>query len=67
MILNNPLALVRIAEQIGYGELMCVISRFYKEYAGKYSLKYTDFINLLNESHPGVGDRLNHMLTDVSL
>ena len=42
---KGPLALVRIAEQIGYGELMCVISRFYKEYAGKYSLKYTDFID----------------------
>lgn len=52
---KGPLALVRIAEQIEYGELMHVISGFYREYAGKYPLKYTDFINLLNESHSGVG------------
>lgn len=48
-------------------EMMHVISGFYREYAGKYPLKYTDFINQLNESHPGVGDRLNRLLTDVSL
>ena len=36
---KGPLALIRIAEQIGYGELMSVISGFYKEYAGKYPLK----------------------------
>lgn len=36
-------------------EMMHVISGFYREYAGKYPLKYTDFINLLNESYSGVG------------
>lgn len=30
---KGPLALIRIAEEIGYGELMSVISRFYNEYA----------------------------------
>lgn len=64
---KGPLALVRIAEQIGYGELMCVISRFYKEYAGKYSLKYTDFIDMVNKSHAGIGDQLNQLLTAESL
>ena len=64
---KGPLALIRIAEQIGYGELMSVISGFYKEYAGKYPLKYTDFINMVNESHAGVGDQLNFLLTSQSL
>lgn len=64
---KGPLALIRIAEQIGYGELMSVISGFYKEYAGKYPLKYTDFIDMVNESHAGVGDQLNLLLTTKSL
>lgn len=64
---KGPLALIRIAEQIGYGELMSVISGFYKEYAGKYPLKYTDFINMVNESHAGVGDQLDLLLTAQSL
>lgn len=64
---KGPLALISIAEQIGYGELMSVISGFYKEYAGKYPLKYTDFINKVNESHAGVGDQLNQLLTAQSL
>ena len=46
---------------------MSVISGFYKEYAGKYPLKYTDFINMVNESHAGVGDQLDLLLTAQSL
>ena len=64
---KGPLALIRIAEQIGYGELMSVISRFYKEYTEKYPLKYTDFIDIVNESHAGVGDQLDLLLTAQSL
>ena len=37
------------------------------EYAGKYPLKYTDFIDMVNESHAGVGDQLNQLLTAQSL
>lgn len=64
---KGPLALIRIAEQIGYGELMNVISGFYKEHAGKYPLKYTDFIDMVNESHDGAGDKLDLLLTAESL
>lgn len=55
--------LVRIAEQIGYDELMKTISGFYREYAGKYPLKYSDFINFVNESYPKIGEQLNLLLT----
>lgn len=52
-----------IAKEIGYDELMKAISKFYQEYAGKYPLKYTNFIDLLNESYNRIGDKLNFMLT----
>lgn len=42
---------------------MKAISKFYQEYAGKYPLKYTNFIDLLNESYNRIGDKLNLMLT----
>ena len=61
---KGPLVLDYIAKEIGYEELMKVISKFYQEYAGKHPLKYTFFIDLLNESYNGVGDKLNLMLTD---
>ena len=64
---KGPLVLARIAEQIGYDELMNVISGFYKEYAGKYPLIYMDFINMVNESHAGIGNQLNLLLTAHSL
>lgn len=60
---KGPLMLVRIAEQIGYDELMKTISGFYREYAGKYPLKYSDFINFVNESYPEIGEQLNLLLT----
>ena len=61
---KGPLVLDCIANEIGYDELAKVISKFYQEYAGKHPLKYTFFIDLLNESYNGVGDKLNLMLTD---
>lgn len=61
---KGPLVLDCIANEIGYDELTKVISKFYQEYAGKHPLKYTFFIDLLNESYNGVGDKLNLMLTD---
>lgn len=64
---KGPLVLDRIAKEIGYNEWIAIISRFYREYAGKYPLKYTDFINLVNESHAGIGDKLNLLLTSKSL
>lgn len=64
---KGPLALVRIAEQTGYDELMGIISGFYRKYAGKYPLKYMDFIDFVNESHPGTGDQLDLLLTARSL
>lgn len=60
---KGPLVLDYIAKEIGYDELMKAISRFYQEYAGKYPLKYTYFIDLLNESYNRIGDKLNLMLT----
>ena len=60
---KGPLVLDYIAKEIGYDELMKAISKFYQEYAGKYPLKYTNFIDLLNESYNRVGDKLNLMLT----
>ena len=30
-------------------------------------MKYTDFINMVNESHAGVGDQLDLLLTAQSL
>lgn len=64
---KGPLALIRIAEEIGYSELMNIISGFYREYAEKYPLRYTDFIDMVNKSHAGVGDQLNLLLTAQSL
>lgn len=64
---KGPLVLDYIAKEIGYDELTKVISRFYQEYAGKYPLKYTFFIDLLNESYNGVGDKLNFLLNCHSL
>ena len=60
---KGPLVLDYIAKEIGYDELMKAISIFYQEYAGKYPLKYTYFIDLLNESYNRIGDKLNLMLT----
>ena len=64
---KGPLMLDRIAQEIGYDNLPEVISRFYRKYAGKHPLRYTDFINLVNKSHAGIGDRLNTLLTELSL
>lgn len=64
---KGPLVLERIAKEIGYEELMKIISDFYRRHAGKHPLKYTDFIDLLNDSHTGVGDQLDYLLNIKSL
>lgn len=51
---KGPLVLDCIAKQIGYDELMGLIARFYRKYAGEYPLRYTDFIDMLHESKAGV-------------
>lgn len=63
---KGPLALDRIAKEIGYDELMEIISGFYRGHAGKYPLKYADFINHVNESSAGIGDKLDSLLKDES-
>ena len=64
---KGPLVLDIIANEIGYDELIGIISRFYREYAGKHPLEYWDFINFVNECYDGVGDKLNTLLTTKSL
>lgn len=61
---KGPFVLDCIAKEIGYDELIKVISDFYRRFAGKYPLEYIYFINLLNESFNGVGDKLNLMLSN---
>ena len=56
-----------------YGEWTLLIdvgqpgAYFIKETLRKYPLKYTDFIDMVNESHAGAGDQLNQLLTAKSL
>lgn len=64
---EGPWVLDYIAKEIGYDGLMKVISRFYREYAGKYPLKYIDFINQLNESNAANGNKLNLLLSTQTL
>ena len=64
---KGPLVLDRMAKEIGYDELAGIIAVFYREYAGKYPLKYTDFIDMVNASHAGAGDTLRHLLAAKSL
>lgn len=64
---KGPLVLDYIAKEIGYEELMKVISKFYQKYAGKYPLKYMDFINLLNESNTATGNKLDLLLSTQTL
>lgn len=64
---KGPLVLDRIARKIGYDQLIRIIATFYREHAGKYPLRYTDLIDLINTSEPGVGDELNDLLSTTSL
>lgn len=64
---KGPLVLDRMAKKIGYDELAGIIAGFYREHAGKYPLKYTDFIDMVNASHAGAGDTLRHLLAAKSL
>lgn len=64
---KGPLVLDYIAKEIGYEKLMKVISKFYQKYAGKYPLKYMDFINLLNESDTATGNKLDLLLSTQTL
>lgn len=62
---KGPLVLDRIANEMGYDQLVDVISRFYRKYAGQYPLRYTDFIDMVNESKAGAGDRLHQLLSSI--
>lgn len=64
---KGPLVLDRIAREIGYDRMMEIISGFYREYAGRYPLKYTDFINAVSEKDSGAGERLKLLLETISL
>ena len=59
---KGPLVLDRMAKEIGYDELAGIIAGFYREYAGKYPLKYTDFLDMVNASHAGARDTLRQLL-----
>lgn len=49
---KGPLVLDWIAQEIGYENLTKTISQFYRENAGKYPLRYSDLIKLLNKTYP---------------
>ena len=55
---KGPLLLDCIAKKIGYDKLIEIISRFYSDYAGKYPLKCSDFINIVNKYYPKIEDLL---------
>ena len=59
MIYNKgPLVLDTMAREVGYENLIKLIAVFYQKNAGKSPLRYTDFINLIDETYPQVQNPL---------
>lgn len=55
---KGPIILDHIANKIGYEKLIHIISIFYQEYAGKYPLKCSDFIDLVSKYYPNIKELL---------
>ncbi len=61
---KGPLVLDRIAQKIGYDNLVSVIASFYHQYARKHPLSYNDFVKVLAKQYPEAGNELNTMVRD---